>query len=267
MVAINNTGYSSIKIFCESKNANQSIAAARKVWGLQNPIVLGNTSNIKMLCSVESCSIPLSYYTVNDTNNCFIFNGNFRRIQAGNYNANSLVLSLNASQTGLTFFFNRDMSKLLIQGKKGTNTIDYVENSIYKMLGIFLVGAQITWQNEIYYVPASPINLVYTSGIYVSLNNISNGNLEAGMEQQSSTCLIRIPICQPVNTYLQHFNAVGFKNLLSGSVLNQLDISLLDDNRNLLQLSENSDWVVVLRIDFERTITEFEETTKINKMR
>jgi hypothetical protein len=78
---------------------------------------------------------------------------------------------------------------------------------------------------------------------------------------------LRIPISQPINTYLQHFNNVGFKTMLKGSVLNQLDISLLDDNRNLLQLSDNVDWVIVLRIDFEKTIVEHEEPTKLNKLR
>jgi hypothetical protein len=54
--------------------------------------------------------------------------------------------------------------------------------------------------------------------------------------------------------------------LLNSQVLNQLDISLLDDNRALLELPDNVKWTVVLRIDFERVIQETVETTKINKM-
>jgi hypothetical protein len=50
-------------------------------------------------------------------------------------------------------------------------------------------------------------------------------------------------------------------------VLSQIDVSLLDDNRQLLELSDNVNWTIVLRIDFERQITETVETTKINKMK
>jgi hypothetical protein len=49
--------------------------------------------------------------------------------------------------------------------------------------------------------------------------------------------------------------------------LNQLDISLLDDNRQLLELPDNVKWTVVLRIDFERIILETVDVTKINKMK
>ena len=261
---MNNTGYSSIKIFCESKNANTSIASSRKIWTLQSPIVLGNTSNIKMLVSVESCSIPLSFYMVNETNFNFSFNGAKGKIQAGNYNATKLTAYLNEVQQNFTFFFNKDLSKFMIKGKMGPNTIDRIDNSIYSFLGI---GSQASWTDDDYFIPSGVCNLVYTSGIYISLNDMSNANIDTGTSQQSSTCLLRIPISQPVNTYLQHFNNVGFKTMLSGSVLNQLDISLLDDNRNLLQLSDNVPWVIVLRIDFEKTIVEVEAPTKINKLR
>jgi hypothetical protein len=66
---------------------------------------------------------------------------------------------------------------------------------------------------------------------------------------------------------LQYFNAIGFRNLLNAQVLNQIDISLLDDNRALLELPDNVNWTVVLRIDFERVILETTEVTKINRMK
>jgi hypothetical protein len=36
---------SSIKIFCESRNANISFSSARKIWTLLYPIILGSTSD------------------------------------------------------------------------------------------------------------------------------------------------------------------------------------------------------------------------------
>lgn len=263
-MVINNTGYSSVKIFCESKSANIHLHNARKIWSLQQPIVLGASSNVKMLCSVESCSIPLAYYTVNETNNKFSFNGNVGEVSVGNYTANTIVETINRNQTNLKFLYSKDANKFMIQGTYGKNTIDECPNSIYKLLG--LAPTTFVRNGDTYHLPPSVCNLVYTSGIYVSLNNISNANIDTGTKAKS-TCLLRIPISQPTNTYLQYFNGVGFKNLLSSSVLCELDISLLDDNRNLLQLSDNVDWVIVLRIDFERVINETLETTKINSLR
>ena len=263
-MVINNTGYSSLKIFCESKSANINIHNSRKIWSIQTPIVLGASSNVRMLCSVESCSIPLAYYTINETNNRFSFNGVVSYISYGNYTATSVAEAINRKQSIFKFAYSKDASKFMILGTFGQNTIDECPNNMYKLLG--LTPTSFTRTGDEYYFPSGVVNLVYTSGIYVSLNNISNANIDTGTKA-SSTCLLRIPISQPTNTYLQYFNAVGFKNLLSSSVLCELDISLLDDNRNLLQLSDNVDWVIVLRIDFERVITETLETTKINARR
>jgi hypothetical protein len=258
---INNTGLSSIKIFCESKTANVSLHNSRKIWQLNTPIVLNNTTN-KMLCSVESCSIPLSYYTINDTNNSFKFNGVADSLTNGNYNANQIVIELNKIAP-FTFSFNTFTSKFVITGVINvTYTIDEVKNSIYNLLGLV---PNVSFLAK--YVAPNVCNLVYTSGIYLNLNGVENNNIDTGTIHQSSTCLVRLPINQPTNTYLQYFNNIGFKNLLSTQVLSQIDVSLLDDNRQLLELSDNVNWTIVLRIDFERIILETVETTKINKMK
>lgn len=267
MVAINNTGYSSIKIFCDSRNASVSLSSSRKIWTLQSPIVLGNNTSVKMLCSVESCSIPLAYYQVNETNNNFSFNEVKGSIPIGNYNATSLVAAINSMQSNILIGFNKEMSKFSFNSKAMRNTIEQVPNSIYKMMGVSFPTGETKISFGTGYLAHGMCNLVYTSGIYISLNNMSNSNIDTGSIAQSSTCLLRIPISQPSNTYLQFFNNVGFKTLMSGSVLSQVDISLLDDNRNLLQLSPNCDFVIVLRVDFERIISEFDDVSKINKFR
>ena len=61
------------------------------------PIVLNNTSGNRMVCSVESASIPLSYYTVNDTDNSYSFNGISGQLPNGNYNANNIATEITAN--------------------------------------------------------------------------------------------------------------------------------------------------------------------------
>jgi hypothetical protein len=260
---INNTGFSSIKIFCESKSADVNSSTSRKIWSLQNPIVLPNNSDVKMLCSVESCSIPLSYYTINETNNKIKINGQTFIITNGNYNATSIITEIESIQQIFTISYSATTSKFRFSTLQNAFTVDDVENNAYDLLGI--ISSEHAYTTLL---APHPVNLVYTSGIYVSLNNVENNNIDTGTIQQTSTCLLRIPINQPTNTYLQYFNNVGFKNLLSASVLNQVDLSILDDNRKPLALTSNVNWVIVLRIDFEKGIAgETVTKSKIQQMK
>lgn len=256
---INNTGKSSVKVFCESACADINLGNSRKVWSLRTPIVVNHQINVKMLCSVESCSIPLSYYTINQTNNRIKIGDTVYEVPPGNYSSASVVDELN-SRCPIDFRFERTKSKFILKSDEEV-TIGAVPHSIYDLLGI----EEVTFEGE--YTAPRVCNLIYTTGIYVSLNNIANDNIDFGSENQSSTCLLRLPVTQPTNTYLQFFNPLGFKNLLSTTVLNQIDISLLDDKRELLQLTSNVNWTVVLRIDFEKSINETTEETKIQQFR
>ena len=160
---------------------------------------------------------------------------------------------------GMNFGFNSTTSTFIISNSS-TITINPVENSIYTMLGI-----EPTTYGVGFHPAPHVCNLVYTTGVYVCLNSSSNDNLDTFSASQSSPCLIRLNINQPTNTYLQFYTPIGFKNVLSTSVLNQIDISILDDNRKPLQLTDNVPWVVVLRIDYERTIVETLQMTKIQQ--
>lgn len=256
---INNTGFSSVKIFCESNTANVSIHNSRKIWTLATPIVL-NDNQVKMTCSVESCSIPLSYYLVNDSNNKLKINGIIYTVEEGNYSAISIIEKLNELQPFIVFEFNKSLSKMKLLTEE-TVTINFIENNIYNLIGIIpttFIGSLLA---------PHTVNLIYTTGIYVALNNISNTNIDTATANQSSSVLLRLPINQPTNTYLQFFNNLGFKSIISTTVLNQIDISLLDDRREYLELTSNVPWSIVLRIDFEKTIIETQMRTKIEELR
>jgi hypothetical protein len=142
-------------------------------------------------------------------------------------------------------------------------SINPIDSSIYNLLGmetttILQVGSHLA---------PNTVNLIYTTGIYIALNNISNSNIDTAVSNQSSNVLLRLPINQPTNTYLQFFNNLGFKSIISTTVLNQIDISILDDRREYLELTSNVPWTIVLRIDFERTIIETQSRTKIEELR
>ena len=290
----NNTGYTSLKIFCESRMASVSLSTTRKIWSLNKPIVIPTGHDVQMLCCVESASIPLSFYTINETN-CNISvslqdssvstkqgENFYYSVPFGNYSITALLKVLNtyfdaSGKNIITFDYDQITNKIILKFKRGRiggdgmtdanffyPSINPVDNSIYKILGLVPESNIIDFNP---YYGKNPVSLIYTSGIYISLNNCQNANIDTGISNQTSNILIRIPIQQAQNTVLGFFNPVGFKNLLSTNVLSAVDISLLDDNRQLLQLTDNVDWTVVLRIDFQRTTVETVAPTKINKMR
>ena len=273
MTVINNTGFSSLKIFCESDSADVNVSNSRKVWTLQSPIVLPPSSNVKMLISVESCSIPLSYYTINETNNQFRVNSNGGayatfQIAPGNYTAKSVVNAITEpAAVPFKMVFNTALSTYKFSPKVAGNSIDFetCSNQVYRLLGMDLTDSNLPFTST-YYSP-NPVYLIYTSGVYISLNNVGNSNIDTGISNQNSNCLIRIPITQPSNTILQFFTNVGFKNIMSASVLNQIDLSILDDNRQPLNLTANVDWTVVLRVDFEQGVSEHAVKTRIQHMK
>ena len=274
MTIINNTGYSSLKVFCESDSADVSLSSSRKIWSLQKPKVIPPTSGVQMLCSVESCSIPLSYYTVNPSNNKFKVRsgttGDYTifTVEPGNYTAKTIIKAIVENESvpnesvPFKMEFNTALSVFKLAPKVYGTFIDFAPcaDQIYKLIGLDLNDS--VPFNEDYYT-THVVNLVYTSGIYIAINNIGNSNIDTGIANQNSNCLIRIPITQPSNTVLQFFNNVGFKNLMSAKVLNQIDMSLLDDNRRPLVFTSNVDWTVVLRIDFQKVIVETVEKTRL----
>ena len=273
MVVQNNTGFSSIKLFLESRKASLSLNSARKIWTLNKPIVIPNGAPMKMLCSIESASIPLSYYTINETNQNFNFVAVVKekkgKVPVGNYTIKTLITALNDALTkitdgvGLTFSYDATQSKVILTFENNIyNQVCETPNNIYRLIGLVVK----TNLDTIYTAP-NCVSLVYTSGVYIALNNVENANIDTGTFSQSSNVMLRIPISQPTNTYLQYFNAIGFKTMLNTQVLSSVDISLLDDNRNLLQLTTNVDWTIVLTIVFEKTVNDTFEDTKINKLR
>jgi len=166
MTVLNNTGFSSLKIFCESDSADVHISNSRKIWSLVNPIVIPPTSKVKMLCSVESASIPLSYYTVNASNNKLEVSydgGGYLEISVveGNYTAKSIATAITAhanSRFAMAFDETRSNYKMKLAG--GTTSADFraTANSLYRMLGM---DPNMSFTTEEH--TTNPVSLIYTS--------------------------------------------------------------------------------------------------------
>jgi hypothetical protein len=267
------THYNSKKIFCDSNNPHATGSNhMRKQFTLSSPIIIPPQSKVKMMIGVEAVSIPLSFYVFNDSNNKIRYSDTSTAIQTyelpkGNYSITTLKTEINAD-TSLPFNidYNVRFAKIIIIPTVGGNpdfTIHAVDDNSYKLLGI--VADTYVYTTEYPLMP-NTLNLVYTSGVNICLNNMENTNDEIN-PNGSSKKLLRIPINTSINSYLTFFNNQPFYSTISTKVLNFLDISITDDSGKLLETNGEHYFHITFRIDFTKEKSEILEDTLITKFR
>ena len=235
--------HSASKIFLHSnavnatQNGNSSASYTFKI----EPLIIGNTDDSRFILGMEGASIPLSFYAINDTNDTFMLNTITYSMVNGNYSYTTLLVMLN-TLTGATFNYNIDTNKLqlLVGGTFGTTANNATEVLGYKEGDVYLANADF----------ANVLNLTYTTGIQIRLDNIQTTNKSADSNGGSSI-LARLPITSPAYTILQFFNPQPFYTTIKNKILNEISISLVDDNGNLLILNGNPNWFITLRVDYQ----------------
>jgi len=264
------TQYNSKKIFCDSDNPHATgTSHMRKQFTLGNPIIIPPQSKVKMLIGVEAVSIPLSFYVFNESNNKIRYRDSLNAthtytLGVGNFTISRLLAIINADDDTFPFniSYDREFSKLSLIPDEGEEDFEIYEvaNSCYNLLGI--VANTYTTGTAFPYT----INLIYTTGVSIAINNIENLNDEAN-PNSSSKKIIRIPITSSINTYLTFFNNEPFYSTINNKVLNFLDVSILDDNGNVLETNGNHYFHITFRIDFTKPPEEVLEKTLIQKFR
>jgi len=243
--------HSASKVFLSSNatNASSNGSAASYTFSIQ-PLIISNTDESQFVIGLESASIPLSFYVVNETNNLFILDGITIGIAFGNYTISALLTQLNsqlitAGFPSTTFFaYNANSNKLFITRASGTSKFFPIANNAQKLLG---------YLDQIYAIDeefSNIVNLTYTTGITFRLDNLQTSNRDAS-SGGGSTNLSRIPITTPAYTILQFFNNQPFYTTLKTKVINQISVSLIDDDGELLIFNGTPNWFVTLRIDYK----------------
>jgi len=258
--------YSGFKILLDSGNLNEYVTRINDsnssfTFRLKTPIILDNHDPHVIAISVESASIPLSYYSINSFNNRFSLKINSESydfvIPPGNYRINQLIITLNnllqkQSITIITFDFDIITSKItVITNTSDLNLVfkDSVDSETSAVLGYTssddtlpapstsTTDGVTTFQYEFEDV----VNLVYTTGVQISLENVVI---------HDNRTLLRIPITTPPNTILQYMNTQPFLSVIKDRHLTSLSISLLDDKNQLLRINGNHPWIIVIRVSY-----------------
>jgi len=269
--------YSNFKIYLDNQGEGEKNplveykSNSRYIFTLPTPILLAASDEHRIVVGVESASIPLSFYTINKTNDKLYIEGETLTLDHGNYNVASFMSHLNAKlgsnppTVDLTATFNDRTSTIKFETNDLTNRPDIYFNAGPNSAKN-LIGFEDGVAHTLPYTCHHSINLTYTTGVSIRCNNIQTINQDTSSDNAGATTLLRIPINTAPNTVLTHFNPNPFLTTINSKTLTHLDIGLYDDNQHPLEIHKHA-WFIVLRVDFVMTTDYFLDKTKIQGLR
>jgi hypothetical protein len=243
------TPFLSKQIFLNSDDTNSTkIGNADIEWDLRDYISVPPSHHI--ILSLDTISIPLSYYNINSTNNTLDYTDPNSVLQsltitAGNYTVTTLVTFFNANLVDITASYSYVTNKLTFTSTVGDFTFEQ-ESTCFSLLGFTLDSDHTSTSNTL--IADQILNLVYSTGIYVDMNDIVTENLD-GSSGENTSILARIPINQTYNTVLQ-YQAFNHNVGLLNKQIKKIHITLKNDARGVLALQENAVWSLVLTVHF-----------------
>jgi hypothetical protein len=222
---------------------------------------------------VMNAQIPVSFYTINETNNYFQIStaGIYEDIiiPFGNYNGNTLITTILAlwaatpSGTGnpITLTLSNINGKLTF-GYTGTFAINfpyYVYNSTSQINYSFkILGFKQNTNYNISFAPYSllapfPLNLLGVNRLAIksgklAISSFNSVNLNLGI------ILSTIPVDVPSFSVINYTNQTDLnKAVLRVEIIDEIDIFLTDEDDNLINFN-NIDWTIALVLENVRIL-------------
>ena len=216
---------------------------------------------LRSYISVINAQFPVSFYTINATNNSFIFVMSYPitqtiTIASGNYNATSLISALvyafatAPTPIAMTITINKLTGKLTFR----TITIPlfgFVASSTSMTTILGVVNWSVALSIGGAYTASYPLNLLGIKVISIKSSILAISAYTSETLGFSNT-LATIPVDMP------SFNLVSYvsnndldKHILRNKQIDAIDISLVDENENLIDFN-NIDWTLTLCLSIER---------------
>ncbi len=220
---------------------------------------------------VVSAEIPVSFYTINETNNSFVSNlveggvGNIIKtniIPQGNYTATSLITqflatlassySANTAVPIVSLTINRSNGKLTLGwvAPVAFNQITFSTSPFMKLLGY--VGDIELDPINLTRIATYPLNLLGVNKVYISTNNLLTYNYDSG-KQGFSNILATLEVDAPPYSIILYKNQTNTYNILRNDDVNSFTIELKDDVGNFIDFN-NIDWNITLALNIYRYI-------------
>lgn len=192
---------------------------------------------------INHCEIPYSFYIINEYNNLLSLSTGNILLDYGNYNANTFLRLLESKlPAGYTITFNTFNGKFSLQYTTSFSILP--TSTCYKLLGFdsdITINSMLNNINFPY-----PANFLGTKNIYIKCPNIILDNYNT--KTKDYITLLSIPVDVPPFGIILYENASNTKNLIKNIHLDRLDISIYDDDDNLIDFN-NIDWSITIEIE------------------
>lgn len=254
--------HSPIEIYLNSANANFKVNGTKNsdvIFYFSDPIQKPLTHSFAL--RVVACSIPLSMYIVNTSNNKLVINSVSYTIPVGNYNSIDLGTKINSLivATGISASFDSSTNKYTFSIISGNFTI----NSTSTCLGLigFVSGSSYTSVGSVL-TSNSVCNLSGSNNIlYVDLPNITTYNLSSATGKRTS--IIKSIPCSANNGELLFWeNNTSSVVYLDCDLINFFNIRIIGEDI-LTPVDFNSiNWNITLEVSFIPKENQSEMTAK-----
>lgn len=240
-----------IQLFLNSKTANKYLGGFTSNCVFNLPvIVLPRQSKIEL--SLQSASIPYSFYNVDYFNNKFVYSVNggtdvIIEIPQGNYSVSSLRNYLSTVMTNFTITYSSLNNTFTFthttynfQFKSSSTCMEILgfdENDNYTSLSNTLTSI-------------NSINLFTIRNIYITSNNLSLNNINNSTPNLCNI-LASIPLTSGANSVITYFNINNVKTRVNDiKNFTLLQLALTDQDGDILDLN-GCHWSITLQIDYE----------------
>lgn len=203
--------------------------------------------------SVQTAEIPVGYYIVNIYNNMLSYklgNGSIQTatFERADYNALTFATEFKNKIPSMTLSFNKITGVYTITSLSSF-TIYSSGSTCFKLLGLnshipSYTGTSITC--------VYPVNFSGISRIKIVSNALSTYSLDSTVSSNNNVLCV-IPVNASSNGVILYQNISSFKPMLRETNINDFDISLLDDDDNLINFNGVS-WSLAIQIDIIRKL-------------
>jgi hypothetical protein len=257
-----NSGYGSLQNGTKKSNINFRFTGLLKE----------ESDLLKSYISISNAQIPVSYYTINDTNNYFLIKRNTGIFEAilipfGNYNSDTLISTIKAlwllSPTGvgnpinitisattgkLTFSFATSAT-ITIQSPS-TFISTGLTNYTYLILGLN--------KDQIYTSPASitsdyPLNLLGVKRLSIKSQKLSVANYSSITNGYTDTIATIPSDVAPYNMISYYATSETQKSLIKENNIDLIYIQIVDEYNNFIDFN-NQDWTITMILTNERIV-------------
>lgn len=202
---------------------------------------------------VLNAQLPVSFYTINYTNNTlsFTFSGNTYviAITRGNYNSNSLITELKNQFLLVGFTMAIETSRITgVMTFTSSNAIPFTfggTSTLFSILG-FVAGNNYSSVSSKLTAPF-PLNLLGIKRLQINSSALATSTFDSTTMGLSSN-MASIPVNVASFGLIDYVNTSNAYPILTAKNVTYIDIQIVDENSNLINFN-GIDWTITIQLN------------------